>query len=242
MADTYAEWMALRDDTDVLAQQMEAARALVSAAEASDDTGEVTVRVDAGGSVEAVRVGFAWDRALRPEDLGPTVLATVGAARMAQTEQYGRALEQMESQPAPDPRPAPAATDPVGELARTRALLTGLDDADAAAEVFLDVLGQAADGIDEANRIIEQHAEKTFTGRSKHVRATFSSSGDLQALDLESTWVRGAHPTNLGREITLAITDGAQRVRREGLTAALQASQIARVALLATDPTASLDL
>lgn len=76
MQDPVEELAELREQTDVVAQVDERARRRMEPVEAVDESGEVTVRLRPDGRVEQVRVGFAWDRSLSAEEVGPTRLAS----------------------------------------------------------------------------------------------------------------------------------------------------------------------
>jgi DNA-binding protein YbaB len=110
---------------------------------------------------------------------------------------------------------------------------------DAARELAEEILLDASAGLDEANRLLDEHSGRTFVARSTsgHVTATALGNGDVQSIELDQGWVSHAHPANLGREITEAVHAAAQRARREGLSAALQATKLADVARMAVGGT-----
>jgi len=233
MPDPIEELHVLREQTDVLLQQTVEVQSRLEPAVASDATGQVTVKVDANGLLESVQVGFTWDQSLTKDELGPAVLEAVSAAGLVRIEQYGTAATEVEREPAP--RARPASTGP--ELNELSERFAASDDEGAsAAQFFEDVLNEAIENIDEADRIVEEHSTRVHTGRSSsgHVRANVSSSGHLMSLDIDAAWIQNAHPANLGREITQAIRSGVERSLREGLSAALAASKLAKVAAKAT--------
>lgn len=237
MTDTVEDLAVLRESSDVLLQQLTGAQERVKPVEATDDSGQVTVRLDADGRLERVQVGFAWDRSLTAAELPAAVLATVGEARVQQVEQYGEAMKAIEEEPAP--RARPARTDaPVMDAFHERVEARG-GGVDAAREVTEEILLDARAGVEEANRLLDEHAGRTFSARSTsgHVTAIALGNGDVSSIELDQGWVSHAHPANLGREITEAMLAATQRARREGLSAVLQATRLADVARLAVGAT-----
>lgn len=233
MPDPLEDLHTLREQTDVLLQQTEAVQARLGPVDATDSTGQVTVKVAPNGMLEQVQVGFTWDQHLTKDELGPAVIEAVSAASMVRIEQYGAAATEVEREPAPRARPASPAYE-ISDLG-DRFAATG-DEGAAAAEFFEDVLNEAIENIDEADRLVEEHSSRMHTGRSSsgHVRANVSSSGHLMSLEIDQAWIQSAHPANVGREITQAIRSGIERSLREGLAAALKASKLAQVAAKAT--------
>lgn len=224
----------LRDASDVLLQQTSAAQSRLGPVQAADDSGEVTVRLGADGMLEAVQVGFNWAQRLTVVELAAAVLVALGQARAARLEQYGEAINEVAEEPAP--RARPSATHPVVGRFHER-LATRDGDSKAAAELVTEMLTDADLAVTEANRILDEHAHRTFHGRSRsgRVTATASGSGDLSALDIDAAWGAKAHPANLGREITDAVRAAGQRAQREGLAAAVRASRLAQLARELTD-------
>lgn len=233
MPDPIEELHVLREQTDVLLQRTEEVQSRLGPVDASDATGQVSVKVAASGMLESVQVGFTWEQSLTTDELGPAVLEAVAAAGLARIEQYGAAASDVERDPAPRARPAIGGND-IHELSDRFASTD--DEGRAAADFFADVLDEAIENIDEADRIVEEHTGRVHTGRSSsgHVRAKVSSSGHLMSLDIDQAWIQNAHPANLGREITQAIRSGIERSLREGLAVALAASKLATLAAKAT--------
>jgi DNA-binding protein YbaB len=237
MTDLIEDLAVLRESSDVLLQQLTGAQERVEPAEAADDSGQVTVRVDADGRLEWVKVGFTWDQHLTATELPAAVLAAMTQARVQQVEQYGEAIRAIEDEPAPRARPARTDT-PMLDSFRERIEAQG-GGADAASELVEEILLDARAGLDEANRLLDEHAGRTFTARSTsgHITARALGNGDVDSIEIDQGWVSHAHPANLGREITEAMHAAAQRARREGLSAALQATRLADIARLAVGAT-----
>jgi len=233
--DPVEELAELREQTDVVAQVDERARRRMEPVEAVDESGEVTVRLRPDGRVEQVRVGFAWDRSLSAEEVGPTVLSVVATARTTYLEHYAEAIKESEDAGTPRARPAPTGTATVVDALRAR-LGDRADDPAAAAALVEELLGEARDGLEEADRLLDEHAGREHSGRSAsgHVTARALGSGELAALDIDAAWLRRAHPANLGREITQAVHAAVERADKEGLRAALAAGRLAALARLAT--------
>ena len=223
----------------MLLQQLTGAQQKVKAVQAADATGQVTVLLDAEGHLEAVKVGFTWDQELTATELPGAVIEAVAQARVQQVEQYGEAVRAIEDEPAPRARPA-RTDDPMMDAFRERVAERG-GGVDAARELTEEILLDARAGLDEANRLLDEHSGRTFEARSTsgHVTATALGHGDVVSFELDQGWVSHAHPANLGREITEAMLAAAQRARREGLSAVLQASRLADVARLAVGGTTS---
>jgi DNA-binding protein YbaB len=237
MTDLIEDLAVLRESSDVLLQQLTGAQERVRPAEAADDTGQITVRLDADGRLESVKVGFTWDQHLTAAELPAAVLGAVTRARVHQVEQYGEAIREIEDEPAPRARPARTDT-PLLDVLRERTE-GHADSTAAAAELVEELLLDARAGLEEANRLLDEHAGRTFTARSTpgHATATALGNGDVDSIELDQGWVSHAHPANLGREITEAMLAAAKRARREGLSAALQATRLADIARLAVGAT-----
>ncbi|HEU5038988.1 MAG TPA: YbaB/EbfC family nucleoid-associated protein [Nocardioides sp.] len=237
MTDLSEDLAVLRESSDVLLQQLTGAQGRVQAVEATDDSGQVVVRLDADGHLESVRVGFTWDQQLSASELPAAVLAAMTEAKIQQVEQYGEALRRIEDEPAPRPRPSRTDT-PMLDTFRERIADRG-DDGDAAAELVEELLLDARAGLEEANRLLDEHAGRTFAARSTsgHVTATALGNGDIDSVELDQSWVSHAHPANLGREMTEAMLAATRRARREGLAAALQATRLADIARMAVGAT-----
>ncbi|WP_395696124.1 hypothetical protein [Nocardioides sp.] len=239
MTDAVEDLAVLRERSDVLLQQVTGAQERVRAVRGTDQSGQVTVDVDADGHVTAVRVGFTWDQTLAAADLPAAVLDAIGQARVQQVEQYGDALRAVEDEP--EPRARPARTDtPMLDAFREQVEARG-GGTDAARELTEEILEDARAGLDEANRLLDEHAGRRFSARSRsgHAAATALGNGDVESVDLDQAWSSRAHPANLGREITEAVVGAAQQARREGLAAVLQATRLADVARLAVGSTTS---
>lgn len=230
----------IRERADVTAQVDERARARLEPVSGEDESGEVSVRLDPDGRVSEVRVGFAWDRSLAADELAPAVMSALATARMTHLERYAEAIEEAEQEEPPRARPAPTGTATVVDALRAR-LGDDADDPAAAAALVEELLGEARDGLDEANRLLDDHAGREHQGRSSsgHVRARALGTGELVGLDVDLEWLRRAHPANLGREITQAVQAAAQRAEKEGLRAALAAGRLARLARLAVTDVAN---
>ena len=141
MRDPVEELAELREQTDVVAQVDELARRRMEPVEAVDESGEVTVRLRPDGRVEQVRVGFAWDRSLSAEEVGPTVLSVVATARTTYLEHYAEAIKESEDAGTPRARPAPTGTATVVDALRAR-LGDRADDPAAAAALVEELLGE----------------------------------------------------------------------------------------------------
>lgn len=237
MTDLVDDLAVLRESSDVLLQQLAGAQERVRPVEGTDPSGQVVVRLDGDGHLDKVSVGFAWDQQLSATELPAAVLAAVTEAKIQQVEQYGDALREIEDAPAPRPRPARTDT-PMLDAFRERIEASG-DETDASAELVEELLLDARAGLEEANRLLDEHAGRTFSARSTsgHVTATALGNGDVDRVELDQAWVARAHPANLGREITEAMHAASRRARREGLAAALQATRLADIARLALGAT-----
>ena len=232
----------LREASDVLLQQTTAAEQRLGPVDAQDSSGQVRVRLDAKGRLEAVQVGFTWDQTLGVDALPAAVLEALTQAKVARLEQYGASMTQIADEPAP--RARPAATDTAFMRSVNDQMAARPDDPEVAAELLTELLHDADVALEEANRLLDEHAGRTFAGRSSsgHVTATASGNGEIVGIDIDQAWVRGgAHPANVGREIGQAVMAAGERAQREGITAALQASRLAELARRLTDQAADSD-
>ncbi|MCB1004176.1 MAG: hypothetical protein KDB35_08315, partial [Acidimicrobiales bacterium] len=90
-------------------------------------------------------------------DLPAAVLEAVAQARIQQVEQYGEAIRAIEDEPAPRARPARTDT-PLLDAFRERIEGRG-GGTDAARELTEEILTDARSGLDEANRLLDEHAD-----------------------------------------------------------------------------------
>lgn len=240
MTNAAEELALLREDADVRLQQMDRIEARAEPTTAEDESGEVVVRLDKQGMVHAVTIGFAWDRSLKREELPVAVIEALGKAKMARLEHWGEAAASVEDEPADRPRP----------MDTTRSAVTVLQERLAGAstqetqDYIEGMLRDLQEGVEEANAALDAHLERSHTGRSSsgRVSATAIANGDVTAVEFDDAWLAKAHPANLGREVTQAVTDAITRSQRDGLAAAIRASKLSRLAELAvapepTDPT-----
>ena len=229
----------LRDDLDLLDQTYgraaEAARIPVTE---YDRTGTVTVTVDADGALEKVSVAATWVRHYLPDELGLAVVEAMQAAAAARARAWGENLAN-----AREPhtvRPAPQLDT---ELAARvdDATARGIDPEETLG-ALRDLLRELNDAVDTATAQAESLRDAEFRAGSSsgHVTATVGGNGDLIALDFEQPWVETAHPTNLGRESTEAISAARQLQQRDGVQTILAAAPLVEAERLSTDPGALL--
>jgi hypothetical protein len=185
----------------------------------------VTVLVDERGVVTDVGIPAGWHRAMRPRELGPALLAA------ANTAIANRVAEQVELVDLDDPAPvfttrdAPSADgDPTSAVAE-----------DLVTEV-LDLFSRY--DAELATYAAQVRAATTTTNRgesgSGRVVVMFAS-GQVSAVDIDTTWAAGARHTEIRSEV-LSAFQAAQRQARSA-TIPLPPS-IARLQELASDPQA----
>jgi DNA-binding protein YbaB len=239
MSDPLEDLSVAREEADVLTQQLERTHQLMERVEGADESGEVRVLLDRDGSFESVRIGFAWRQKFGPERLSPLIVEAIGAAKTARLEAWAHAFGEVDDEPAPRARPS-ADGDPI--VTAMRELTENPQNApEATFQAANTVLTDLIDGLDEANRLLDAHADSTFKGRSSsgHVTVTVSGGGELQSVDFDRRWIERAHDANVSREATEAILRAGKEAREQGLSAILQTTKIAQIARLATDPAAA---
>lgn len=239
MSDPLEDLSVAREEADVLNQQLERTQQLMQRVEGTDESGQVRAMLDRDGGFESVRIGFAWRQQFGSERLSPAIVEAVVAAKTARLEAWTNAFGEVEDVPARRARPS-ADGDPVVEAMRALTQ-SSQNSAEAAFRAADNVLSDLVEGLDEANSLLDAHADSTFKGRSSsgHVTATVSGGGDLKTVDFDRRWIGRAHDANLSRETTGAILRAVKAAREQGLTALLQTTKIAQIARLATDPEAA---
>lgn len=233
----------LREESDVSLQKALEVQRRLEPVEVTDDSRQIIVKVSPRGVVESVRIGITWDRVLSPSQLSSSIFETISAAQLRRLEQYGSVSREVDEEPSPRARPS-TSPDLYGLVEAIEHKLSNSDaSASLAQDIIVGILDDTLDGITEANELLSEHTSRTFSGFSanRKVQSTFSSSGQLVALDIDQGWLGTSHPANLGREITQAILDGSRKVEIEGISAALSATKLARAALAASDPESLID-
>ncbi len=242
MSNLVEELAELRESADVLTQKLDEVQRRLKPVVAKDDSGEVTVRLDEDGAVQSVQVGFAWRDRLTATELPAAVLDAVTAAKMASFGQWAEAYQEVEDAERAAPQPTRARPTDNGASV-TQALMEAIEShggtPERADEMLRTLLADVREGLDDANRLLDEHATKHFTGRSgRHVTAEIGPGGELTSLTFDPSWAQEAHPANLGRETTQAIQAATEKSRREGFDAVMQATKLTAIARMATDPEA----
>jgi len=232
----------IREGADVLAQKLDEVQRRRKPLEATDESGQVTVRVDEEGDVQAVQVGFTWRDSLTATELPTAVIGAVTAAKEASFAQWAEAYQEVEE--AEETAAQPTRARPVGHRSGvSQALQEAMEGRggtpEEADQMMRALLADVREGLDQANRLLDEHATKHFIGRSgRHVTAEIGPGGELTSLTFDPSWAQDAHPANLGREATQAIRAGIEKSRREGFSAAMEATKLAAIARMAIDPDA----
>lgn len=225
----------LREEADVLAQQVEAAQAASSREQSGEDsTGAVTVRLAADGSIHDIEVDQAWREVVALERLGDAVVEAYGAAVTLRLEDFSAAFDAEQERP-PAPRP-PSGADVAGEIERAIARDERFDDD--GLESVIALLAEINDSLDHFTEQLETITAVTHTGRSRagHVRATVGATGELAGITYDARWLVGAHEFNIGRETTEAVRDAVGKAGRHSLNAALADTQFGRLTADINDP------
>jgi len=237
MAGTIDDLAELREEADVIQQQLEATEARQRPTSATDESGTITVTLDEAGAVSNIRVDRGWRNAMAPDELPAGVLDALTAAGMQRLERWTEDLDDVEKSESFRPRP-PQADKFLSGLVRA------VERHEAGTEELLaltsDMVSELLEGIEKAEQLLDEHATHEYVGlsRRRHVRATITGNSTVTALWIDSKWLRNAHEINLGHEITTAITAGLEKARAGGLTAIMKNSGLARVTELMNNPRA----
>jgi hypothetical protein len=236
VTDLQEELAKSREGADAMVQRLERVNGRLEPVRGEDGTGQVVVALDPDGDVRSVAVGFSWEQHLGAGQLGAAVLEAYTAALVTRFEKWSEAYRDTEEEPLPRARPSRSGADLVAAF-RER-IGSGTDTAREAGQVVEEVLQDVLAGLEEANRLLDDHATRRHAGRSPggHVSAYVTGTAQLSSVEFDVSWAAGAHPANLGREATQAIQAATRTARRDGFQASLQATRLARVARAVTDP------
>jgi DNA-binding protein YbaB len=232
----------LRDDIDRVSQRFEkAAAATAGPSTASDESGAATVTITEEGHLKDVRIQTDWTSRVAPEALGGAVLAAWSAAGIARLEAWGASLaEDMDAAP-PQLRPLPPMSESLsarfaevvgrgGSPDETRALLEQM------AELLREVKASIGEARDDLATL--QRAEVTGRSPNGYVEVVLSAIAELKDVRYSEAWLTRAHPTNIGRETTLAYQDALRAVAHRGVEAAVASTRLGQLQALVNDPEA----
>lgn len=231
----------LRDALDRQTERFERARGEIGPLTAADSSGAVTVTVDAEGVLRSVAVAADWQRHLQPEALGGGVQDAMAAAAASRAQRWATTYAQDEPPPALRPMPTP------GQSLAGR--LTELTEQAAPAGdehvlgALLEMVRELNDSIDQVSADVQRALGAQFTGRSSsgHVTAVVTGAGAVAAMGCDDSWVRRAHHSNVGREMTEAIRDAYRQAADRRPAQIIEDSPLGQIQRLAGDPTALAD-
>lgn len=211
--DPVAQLAELWDETDVLAQKMEAAARSGQIWTGVDGTGAVSVVVDGDGHVVEVEIRQDWRRRISGEDLATAVREAAEAAALRRFESWGESFAEQQSGPVPRPRPMPPLGDSLAyqldELATAR--MSG-DDGRVALRELLSLLESVEQRVDEASAQLQLRAAAVYTGynTSRDVSVTINAGGMVSDVSYNRHWLVDTTASTVGRQ-TVAAFEAAHR-------------------------------
>ncbi|HEY6743070.1 MAG TPA: YbaB/EbfC family nucleoid-associated protein [Lapillicoccus sp.] len=208
---------------------------------AKDDSGAVTVTVDAEGRISSILVSITWRNSYTAHSLAAGVTEAATKAGVARLEQWGSTVVKADERPsgrvvAPTPLDADGLASRLSEAVeqdRSGSVYASM-------QVMSELLHELVDSIEDVRNEVREHLSREYTGRSAsgHVTATTAGNGTLLDLTFDPNWLDSAHPANLGREATQAIHEAYRRAGGDDVATIVARSPLGRLQRLSEDPVA----
>jgi DNA-binding protein YbaB len=207
---------------------------------AKDDTGAITVTLDAQGRISAILVSMTWKTSYTAHSLAAGVNAAANAAGVARLEQWGTTLVEADERPSERGLAPQLDADDLAQRLSEAVDRDRSGSVDASMQVMRDLLHELVESIEEVRDEVREHLTKEYTGRSAsgHVKATIGGNGTLLDLTFDSTWLDSAHPANIGREATQALHEAYRQAGGEDVETIVARSPLGRIQRLSEDPVA----
>jgi DNA-binding protein YbaB len=208
---------------------------------AKDDSGAVTVTVDAEGRISSILVSMTWRNSYTAHSLAAGVSEAATKAGVARLEQWGSTVVEADERPSgrvvpPTPLDADGLASRLSEAVehdRSGSVYASM-------QVMSELLHELVDSIEDVRNEVREHLTREYTGRSAsgHVTATIAGNGTLLDLTFDPNWLDSAHPANLGREATQAIHEAYRRAGGDDVATIVARSPLGRLQRLSEDPVA----
>ncbi|WP_133058999.1 MULTISPECIES: YbaB/EbfC family nucleoid-associated protein [unclassified Nocardioides] len=231
-----------RDGLDRAAQPFERAAARRETVTAADTSGQVTVRMAADGTIEDILVERGWTARLDPEELGSAVLEAFSNAGLTGAQEWGRAVAEAASEPAPPTRPLPSTHDSVyaqlSEVASPEALAGR---SEASLRAMVEILSAVRADLDRVSAEAEALGARRLVGEAQGARVTLTGTGALIGADVDPDWAATTDPANLGARLMGAYRDARRQARERAVDDLVAESSIGELQRLTADPHALAD-
>ncbi|GIF01588.1 YbaB/EbfC family nucleoid-associated protein [Paractinoplanes rishiriensis] len=243
-------WGRLVEDGEALVHGARCS-ARVSAAPGSDANGSVRVALDAQGMVSSVAMMGSWRR-LDAEKLAGAVIEAARDAAIRRLAVWGEAYAAGGGSGSPaaasgdGPSRGAGVADRVefdreGFHRRLHAAATGAMSAEDRRAALLELLALAEaveQGIDEVSARLAATVNATHTGHSpnRQVTVTVTGGGEVTAVRIHGSWLRGAHETNVGRQVTAAFRAAYENAAAHGVRRLIADSPLGQVQRATQDP------
>jgi len=232
------QWSPILDNAEALARDAGRAQASIGSARGSDPAGAVSVELDGAGRVAKVAVAVDWRELLRDRGtLEEAVTQAVDAATRARLETWAKVLSDPESA-TEGGTPVQVPTDFAYRLQEAATGEVNEETGAAALSELLELLRQVEQGLDEVSGKLSATVNRALTGRSAgdQVKVTVNGGGELREVRFERRWLRQAHATDIGRQLSAALSDAYAKVDREGVAQLVAGSALGEAQRAVQDP------
>lgn len=229
----------LRDRADSVAQQMDAARGAAAVWSGVDDSGTVTVQVEASGDVHDVRVRQGWREQIGLDGMADAVREALVHAGNARLRAWAEMFAEQYGGPEPRARPMPLPADTfafqLDEMATAGLTGTRLR---VALEELLAMAQTVEDGIDQMAERMRSQLDARHVGRSRsgHVIVTVTGSNDIAEIQYDMGWLARANERNIERETFEGLRAAYQQVSRRSATDVIAQGPLREIQALGQDP------
>jgi len=231
----------LRDQSDVFAQKMSAARASRGSYPGNDETGIITANVGDDGEVVGIVVGKDWRRRIGVERMAAAVSQAVQAAAIDRVQVWSEAFVEQDEVDDPPPRPTALLDDSFAQrLGDAASLSMTRNDGEATLRQLLALAEAVEDSIDQVSEQIQAAMNASYTGRSQshNVSVTMTGGGDLTGIHYDKYWLMDASDIAISRETTEAFQAVYRQLGQQTTNDIIARSPLGEIKDLGEDPVA----
>ncbi|MEO3927675.1 hypothetical protein ABGB07_27965 [Micromonosporaceae bacterium B7E4] len=224
---------------DLLAQRMAATDGVDRSWSGADDTGMVTVTVDATGRIVEIGIEPEWRRRVGTDELGDAVRGAAERAGQARLADWAASFARQAPVPGAHPGPMPPLRESVAYRLHeaTRGGMTSAEGRLALRELR-SLLTSVRRAVDDVSAQVRGQADATYTGRngSGDVAVTVTGAGAVTRVGYHRHWLAEATGQWIGRETLTACRAAYQEAADNSVEALLARGAMGEVRELAEDP------